>query len=155
MVENIVACSRCFHDIGLRKEAEKIGIKDNSVCPECGSQKGMKLTKKQLIKLSEQYFGEGSYIKTEFGGSNYLTVSESPTNDDIKCYDALKRDIKLLSIDFNIGIFYYGPQEWKIGRNGWMENLVSTNYEEREYAVENIAKRCFTKVLKTSNRFIE
>lgn len=42
MVENIVACSRCFHDIGLRKEAEKTGFKDNSICPVCGSNKGMK-----------------------------------------------------------------------------------------------------------------
>lgn len=153
MVENIVACSRCFHDIGLRKEAEKIGIKDNSVCPKCGSQKGMKLTKEQLIKLCEQYFGDGSYIKTEFGGSNYLTMCESSTSDDIKCYNALKRDIKFLSNTFNIGIFYYGPQEWKIGRNNWMDDLVSTNNEERECAVEKVAKRCFTKVLKNSKRF--
>lgn len=150
--KNIVACSHCFHDIGLRHEAEKVGTIDKSVCPICGSTKGTKLDIEQLEEACYNYFNIGSYIRTEFGGSNYLSVGNF-ADDNIEGYTALKKDIKFLSDNFNIGVFHYGPQMWKVGMNEWIEALNSKDYKKRKKAIEEIAGRCYTKKLGSDKRF--
>ena len=42
-------CSECFKDIGLKTEAKKVSIKDNSVCIHCGKKTGNKLNKKLRV----------------------------------------------------------------------------------------------------------
>lgn len=149
-----IACSRCFQDIGLRHEAEKVGAVDSSICPVCGSTKGVKLDEEQLKKACDNYFRIGSYVRTEFGGSNYLSVTDcNVTGDNIEGYTSLKKDIKFLSDHFNIGVFHYGPQMWKVGMNQWLEALNSTYSKKRKTTIEKIAERCYTKVPGKDKRF--
>ena len=49
-------CSGCFHDEGLRLSAERIGQRDMSKCPNCGSQSGLKLSKWFVATLAQQFF---------------------------------------------------------------------------------------------------
>jgi hypothetical protein len=38
-----IACSECFHDQGLRFDAQRLGVTDSTACPNCGATIGRKL----------------------------------------------------------------------------------------------------------------
>lgn len=146
-MKNIVACSDCFHDSGLKLEAQKIGINDNSVCPLCHSLSGKKLDKELLDHLCWKYFVEGSFYKTEYGGASILMVNDRGTDDAINCGKPLKQDIHFLLHDFNISVFYYAPPMWRIGMNDWLEDLNCRSKKRRLAAINKIIQRCKTSYL--------
>ena len=58
----VALCSNCFHDEGLRLDAERIGIEINSACPNCGSDTGRKLDKEVIAALAHRFFVWGTLI---------------------------------------------------------------------------------------------
>jgi RES domain len=43
-----IACSECFHDQGLRFDAQRLGVTDSTACPNCGATIGRKLNSDRL-----------------------------------------------------------------------------------------------------------
>ncbi|MBQ8703804.1 MAG: RES family NAD+ phosphorylase [Bacteroidales bacterium] len=150
-MSNIIACSNCFHDTGLKHEARKVGFQDNSLCPVCMSSSGRKLTLDLLHDLCWNYFVSGSYYKTEYGGASTLMINDSGGNDDIECSQPLKHDIQLLQRNFNISVFYYAPQMWRIGMIDWIAILCGSASRKRDHAIEQILLRSHTTYINSNN----
>jgi len=114
MNEQIILCSECFLDEGLKLDAFKVGIKSLNLCPHCKNTNGRKLTLELVERLSYQFFVKGSVVKVEYGAApviqfNYKQVTNIAVSDD------LKSDIGLIEKALNVGFFYYGPRMWMVG----------------------------------------
>lgn len=114
MINQILYCSECFLDEGLKLDAFKIGIETADPCPHCNKTTGRKFTGDLLGQLSYQYFVKGSVFKTEYGAAPVIQFNDKQiTNIDVS--DDLKADILLLEKALKVGFFYYGPRLWMIG----------------------------------------
>ncbi len=76
--KDIVACSECFDDEGLRMDARSMGLHDSSTCPRCEACDGKKLNRDGIEKLARSFFVWGSYHKTTFGGAPILNIEHLP-----------------------------------------------------------------------------
>jgi RES domain len=107
-------CSNCFHDEGLRLSSLRAGQKDMSKCPNCGSQDGMKLSRKSLAVLTRQFFVWGTIRRLNYGG--YPTVQfnkHQPTSIDVAPW--LEPDLRLIERTLQVGFFHYGRRLWMSG----------------------------------------
>ena len=52
-MSELIACSNCFRDQGLRLEAANIGLEETSACPNCGAMDGRKLNRELLEHLAQ------------------------------------------------------------------------------------------------------
>jgi DNA-directed RNA polymerase subunit RPC12/RpoP len=119
-----IVCSSCFSDSGLVFEAKKIGKKNLNRCPHCGDRDGVKLTKERLSSLQLEFFWNGSYTRTYFGGfsqivSNPLRYGER----EVKFPPWLEKDAHLIEDKLRIGLFLYGPPLWRVGYIEPLERL--------------------------------
>src|SRR5438094_4051774 len=69
-------CSNCFHDQGLRLDAECIGIEDSSACPKCGAITGRKLTSKTAAHLAHRFFVWGTIQRLDYGAAPMVQFNE-------------------------------------------------------------------------------
>jgi len=109
-------CSDCFNDLGLRRTAEAIGSKIPKVCRQCGSRTGKKLNLAKLEHVLTEFFWNGTYWRTEFGGANRLASNEYRYGQhEVRFAPWVADDARLIEEALKIGIFHYGPQLWRIG----------------------------------------
>lgn len=109
-----VLCSRCFRDEGLRLSSIELGLLDFSKCPNCGSAKGRKLSKRAVEILAHQFFVWGTLQRCEYGG--YPTVQfnrDQPTSIEVPPW--LAADLRLIERILQVGFFGYGPRLWMVG----------------------------------------
>lgn len=112
----IVLCSNCFNDAGLRIESEKIGRKLLSVCPNCTALNGHKLTRGDLQELLVTFFWNGSFYRSEFGGASRIVSNPDRYKDsDVIFPPWLESDATLLQDVLKVGLFHYGPPLWRFG----------------------------------------
>lgn len=122
----LVACSECFNDRGLKLDAEQIGIEGVSSCPNCGSTEGRKLPKLGLEALAHRFFVWGSLLRHEYGAAPLIQFNEHHST----CIDIspwLKRDVELIETLIGIGFFHYGPRLWMVGEVEPLKALQNTN----------------------------
>ncbi len=133
----ILLCSDCFHDEGLRIDAFKIGIDNNDACPKCKSTSGHKLTKGLVQDLCYRFFVRGTILKLDYGGAPLIQFNQQHFNKtDIDISPWLVDDVKLIEQAGEIGMFYYGPRFWMLGE---VEPLKSLQKEdERSVIIEKI-----------------
>ena len=112
--QDLVACSQCFTDEGLRLDAEKLGLDDPSPCPRCGMTNGRKLTSPGLMDLAQHYFVWGSMQKAEYGAAPIVQFNDR-RKTDVDVPRALSGDVELFESVLGIGFFYYGPRLWMLG----------------------------------------
>lgn len=111
-----VLCSNCFNDMGLRIESEKIGRKLLSACPNCTSLNGHKLSRENLQQLVVNFFWNGSFYRSEFGGASRIVSNPHRYKDSDVTFPAwLERDATLLQDVLEVGLFHYGPPLWRVG----------------------------------------
>jgi RES domain len=111
---DVVLCSNCFNDQGLRLESSAIGIEDNSICPNCGSTDGRKLDKGLIESLAHQFFVRGTIHRPDFGAAPVIQFNKHQrTNINIAQW--CEPDLKLFEKAIGIGFFYYGPHLWMVG----------------------------------------
>jgi len=110
----IIICSECFHDQGLRLDAEQLGIIEDSACPSCGKITGHKLNKNHLNILAYRYFVWGSLLKLDYGGAPTVQFNEHQKTD-ISMPSWLRNDVKLIERHLGVGFFLYGPHPWMLG----------------------------------------
>ncbi|EJC6922999.1 hypothetical protein [Vibrio parahaemolyticus] len=109
--EEILLCSNCFNDEGLRIDAYKVGNESNGECPNCNSTEGSKLTKDLIKNLAWRFFVSGTTVRCDYGAAPVVQTNEYHYGkSDISPSVWLKKDIKLIEDAAQIGFFYYGPR---------------------------------------------
>jgi hypothetical protein len=133
----ILLCSYCFRDEGLKIDAYKIGIENDNECPKCKSKSGHKLTKGLVQELCYRFFVRGTILKLDYGGAPLIQFNPQHFNKtDIDISPWLVNDVKLIEQAGEIGMFYYGPRFWMLGE---VEPLISLqNIDKRNEIVERI-----------------
>jgi len=135
----VVLCSNCFNDQGLRLDAINIGIDKNGLCPQCKTKNGRKLNKELVKKLAYNFFVRGTVHRTYFGGAPVIQFNEQQyKNSSIYVPKWLKDDIKLIEDTIKVGFFDYGPRLWMIGEVEPLKKLESKS--ERHKIINRILK---------------
>lgn len=111
----IVACSSCFRDHGLVRDAMDIGSKEDGQCPQCGSEEGSKLSRGNLERLAHRFFVWGSLRRTEYGGVPLVQFNDRRKGSELTVPTWLEEDTNLVAALLGIGFFYYGPRLWMVG----------------------------------------
>ena len=70
-----IACSECFHDQGLRLDAQRLGVTDSTACPNCGATIGRKLNSDRLAAPASQFFVWGSLLRCEYGAAPQIQIT--------------------------------------------------------------------------------
>ena len=129
----MVACSKCFKNEGLRLMATEIGTRNNSEtsCPICNSTGGVKFNRRLLAKLAKEFFEMGTYNRTGFGGASLVKFNDTRFTEEgtIGCWTS--SDAKLIENILHIGFFWYGPHTWKVGINDRLEELSQEGSHEQ------------------------
>lgn len=137
IVDNVVLCSNCFKDSGLRFDAFRIGIDNNDICPNCKSEIGHKLTKELVRSLCSIFFIRGTISRFKYGGTSLIKFNEQHyKNSHIDVSPSLTNDVKLLENAGEIGLFYYGPRAWMFGEIEPLKSLQNKN--ERSEIISRI-----------------
>ena len=120
-----VACSECFNDVGLKLDAQKIGISNEDECLICLKDRGQKLSFVQLEHLAHRFFVWGSLHKYEYGAAPVVQFNKHQ-NTSINISPWLKDDIKIFERVLGVGFFHYGPRLWMIGEVEPLKALQNT-----------------------------
>jgi hypothetical protein len=107
-------------------EAQRIGKKNDADCLHCKSRTGFKLTIEDINALAFQYFVQGSYLKTDYGGAHRVQFNDHWYGErQVRFLPDLTKDAHLIEDTCKIGFFYYGPSMWHVGGNTPLENLLN------------------------------
>lgn len=148
----IIACSNCFNDDGLRLDAYKIGLENNSPCPICHTLDGRKLDFENLDKLAFNFFVQGSTFKSRYGAANVIQYNEYHfKKGDIKVPSWLSKDLELIGDLLKVGFFYYGPRLWRLGHIEPLKNLESI--DNRPLVIQRIISEYPKITLKKNTTF--
>lgn len=121
---DLILCSDCFNDEGLRLDAYKIGLENPAKCPNCSSEHGKKLTKQIVRELCYRFFVRGTIERFEYGGFPLIQMNEERFMDsEINVSPWLKCDVELIEQIGEIGLFYYSPRFWMVGENEPLKSL--------------------------------
>ena len=112
--EDLVACSNCFTNEGLRLDAERLGESDSSTCPRCTAAGGPKLNSERLMTLAQNFFVWGSVRRFKYGAAPAVQFNDR-RKTDIEVPRSLRADVALLEDILGIGFFSYGPRYWMWG----------------------------------------
>lgn len=107
-------CSECFSDHGLRLDAQRIGVTEASICPNCGASAGAKLTKDLVEALSHRFFVWGTLHKCDYGAAPIVQFN-SHQSTSISAPPWLEPDLRLIEKTISVGFFHYGPRLWMVG----------------------------------------
>jgi hypothetical protein len=110
----VVLCSDCFGDHGLRLDAERVGVEDNSLCPSCGSQDGSKLDRDRAGTLAHSFFVDGTMNRCDYGAAPIVQFNEHQQTS-IAAPPWLEPDLRRIEKALGVGFFHYGPRLWMVG----------------------------------------
>lgn len=113
-LEEIVACTACFRDPGLRLDAERFAMLDPSVCSNCGLAGAAKLNRIRLQHLAHSFFVRGTLQKFSYGAAPRV-VFNAAQRTTIPTAAWLEPDVRLLENLLGVGFFEYGPRFWMFG----------------------------------------
>ena len=111
---DVALCSGCFHDQGLRLDAELIGVVDSSACPNCGSETGRKLNAELISALAHRFFVWGTLQRCDYGAAPLVQFNQHQSTS-ISTSPWFEQDIRLIERTIGVGFFYYGPRLWMVG----------------------------------------
>lgn len=110
----ILLCSECFQNEGLKLDARQIAVTDKTACPNCSNLNGAKLDCEDIIYLPSRFFVRGSLEWMDYGAAPLIQFNEYQKNS-ISLPEQIKVDADLISKKAGIGFFYYGPRLWMLG----------------------------------------
>jgi hypothetical protein len=131
----IVLCSDCFQDPGLRMDAQGFGVAAEGACPICRSDKGKKLDKDRVAALAGSFFVWGTMLRCDYGAAPVVQFNEHQKTS-ISAPPWLEPDLRRIEVATGFGFFHYGPRLWMVGGVGPLEALQDP--ERREPVVRRI-----------------
>jgi hypothetical protein len=143
-------CSTCFHDQGLRLDAERIGVADNSACPNCGSTTGNKLNAELVAKLAYRFFVCGTLHRCDYGAAPIVQFNKCQSTN-ISTSPWFEQDIRLIEKTIGVGFFYYGPRLWTVGEVEPLKALQEAT--SRASVIERILSEYPTTILRIAESF--
>lgn len=147
-----ILCSDCFQDHGLSLQAKKIGIIQSSLCSNCKSSTGSKLSGELIQNLSYSFFVQGSISKGKYGAYPIIQFNYSNSGDNFETLpSSLKKDMELIESSIGLKFFYYGPRLWMIGENEPLKKLQNRN--KQKTIIDQIIKLYPIEVLDTNRVF--
>ena len=111
---DVALCSECFHDQGLRLDAGRIGVLDNSVCPNCASTTGSKLSADLVGAVAHRFFVWGTLQRCDYGAAPLVQFNQHQSTS-VSTSPWFEEDIRLIEKTIGVGFFYYGPRLWMVG----------------------------------------
>ena len=148
--EDLVACSTCFTNEGLRLDAERLGESDSSTCPRCAAVGGRKLNSERLITLAQHFFVWGSLWRYKYGAAPAVQFNDR-RKTDLAMPRSLRADAALFEDILGIGFFSYGPRYWMWGE---IEPLKGLQCEEsRNEVIDRILREYSPMKLTTKDQF--
>lgn len=109
-----IVCSECFHDEGLRLDAQRLGVADSTDCPSCCKKSGFKLSRDQPASLAHRFFVWGSLRRAEYGAAPLIQFNtQQQTSITVSAW--LESDLQLIQEKLGVGFFRYGPRLWMLG----------------------------------------
>lgn len=148
----ILLCSNCFTDEGLRIDAVKHGLTQHGECPNCQSVDGQKLTRDHIQGLAWRFFVSGTTMRCEYGAAPVIQFNEFRYGrSDINPSSWLKNDIKLIEESAKIGFFHYGPRLWMVGEVEPLKALQDP--ATRPQIIERILREYPEKTLSKGSKF--
>ena len=148
--DEVLLCSNCFEDQGLKLDAQRLGKEATSYCPNCGSADGAKLTAELIKSLAYRFFVRGTMIRTEYGGAPHLQFNFEHRTD-IRPPRWLENDLRLLERAIHAGIFWYGPRLWMVGEIEPLKDLQDAS--KRPSVIQRILSEYPSQALSKSQLF--
>jgi hypothetical protein len=109
-----IASSECFHDQGLRLDAQRLGVDDLAACSNCGATIGRKLNSDRLAALASRFFVWGSLLRCEYGAAPQIQFNQrQKTSITVPSWP--EADMRLIERALCVGFFHYGPRLCMIG----------------------------------------
>ena len=139
--DQIVICSDCFKDFGLRAIAAHRGTMVPSVCPVCKSTTGSKLTKNELEELCGTYFVRGSTPTGKGIFAPQIQFNDQREEYHLFSTPTVNDDIEMLARVHKIRCFYYCPPLWQFGKPCEEDGTMSWNDSEFDYVIDNCQTR--------------
>ncbi len=143
-------CSDCFHDEGMRLSAIAVGQRDMSKCPNCGSQAGVKLSRRLIAVLAQQFFVSGTIKRERYDGSPIVQFNQRQLTS-IEMPTWLEPDVRLIERTIQVGFFHYSPRRWMIGENEPLKALQQES--SRGEVISRILARYPVRILDLNERF--
>jgi hypothetical protein len=143
-------CSDCFQDEGMRLSSTRIGQRDMSRCPNCGSQLGMKLSRVSVAILAQQFFVWGTIQRAKYGATPTVQLNRHQTTS-IDVSPWLGPDLQLIERTLSVGFFYYIPRLWMIGEVEPLKALQKP--DSRDGIISRILNEYPTRILDTDECF--
>lgn len=143
-------CSECFHDQGLRLDAELIGQVHSSPCAHCGSTTGRKLNAHLIAILAHRFFVWGTFQRLEYGGAPIVQFNKKQSTN-IRVAPWFKEDIRLIERSIDVGFFYYAPRTWMVGEVEPLKDLQDPKL--RAAAIDRILSEYPTELLSFEESF--
>ncbi|MCX5463145.1 RES family NAD+ phosphorylase [Alcaligenes parafaecalis] len=148
----VLLCSNCFVDEGLRLDAEKHGLEQQDKCPNCQSTDGRKLTRDHITSLSWRFFVSGTTVRCEYGAAPSIQLNENYSGQsDITSSAQLEKDIKLVEKAASISFFHYGPPLWMVGDIEPLKALQDP--ATRPQTIERVLREFREKTLSKGSKF--
>jgi hypothetical protein len=112
-----IVCAKCFKDVGLRLDAERIGIEVSGACANCGATGAKKPPLAGVAALAHRYFVWGSLWRARYGAAPLIQFNEHQKTS-IEIQPWLVSDVQLIERVLGVGFFHYGPRLWMLGEIG-------------------------------------
>lgn len=135
MSSEVIACSKCFCDFGLRRTAEAFGMKIDAPCPRCDASDSSKLDHAALEETCYEYFVRGS---TRTGYGNFAPLIQfNPLREDFDPFGTprLNKDLAVLR-DLGFVCFLYGPPLWRFGKPPNEDGIVEWSQDDLDYVID-------------------
>ena len=118
--------------------AAEMGAKldSDNTCPACKSVGGTKLNKCSLAKLAKEFFENGTFYKTDFGGAPVITFRHNSSSEENLFGCWISPDVKLFEDILDIGFILNAPKLWQVGINDELEKLQQE--ANREQVIDQI-----------------
>lgn len=150
--KQVLLCSDCFTDEGLRIDAAKHGLTLQGECPNCKSSSGRKLNREHIESLAWRFFVSGTTIRLDYGAAPAIQFNEHHYGEsDIVPSVWLQNDVKLIEESAKIGFFHYGPRLWMVGEVEPLRALEDP--KTRPQIIERILKEYPEEALSKGSKF--
>lgn len=139
MTEQVVACSNCFTEFGLKAEAKRFGTKSEDPCRVCNSGNGLKLTKPQLEKLCHRYFVSGTIPSGRGIFSPTVQFNDLREGEPTQTFSTanVNADMEMLARVHKIYCFLYGPPLWQFGKPSEENGKTVWQVKDFDYLIDN------------------